>query len=67
MQIEIARAIYLDERRIVRNERWGQLRDDLFAAAKALAGEFSRAAGPPAPRGRMTVREMPSRRRGEAG
>ncbi len=46
VQIEIARAIYLDELRIVRNERWGQLRDDLFAAAKTLAGEFSRVSGP---------------------
>lgn len=41
VQIEIARALYLDERRIVRNERWPMLRDDLFAAARALASEFS--------------------------
>ena len=40
VQIEIARALYLNERRIVRTERWTALRDDLFAAAKALAGEF---------------------------
>ena len=41
VQIEIARALYLDERSIVRNERWTMLRNDLFAAAKALAREFS--------------------------
>jgi N-formylglutamate amidohydrolase len=46
VQIEIARALYLDERRIVRNERWTALRDDLFVAAKALAAEFGAAAGP---------------------
>ncbi len=46
VQIEIARALYLDERSIVRNERWTMLRDDLFAAAKALAGEFSRGLRP---------------------
>ena len=40
VQIEIARALYLDERRIVRTERWDPLRADLFAAAKALAREF---------------------------
>ena len=40
VQIEIARALYLDERTIVRNERWTMLRDDLFAAAKALASDF---------------------------
>ena len=41
VQIEIARALYLDERRIVRTERWPALRDDLFAAAKALAVELA--------------------------
>ena len=40
VQIEIARSLYLDERRIVRTERWTGLREDLFAAAKALAQEF---------------------------
>jgi len=40
VQIEIARALYLDERRIVRTDQWPALRDDLFAAAKALALEF---------------------------
>ena len=40
VQIEIARALYLDERTIVRNERWSMLRDDLFAAVKALGSEF---------------------------
>jgi N-formylglutamate amidohydrolase len=40
IQIEIARALYLDERNIVRNERWTMLRDDLFTAVKALATEF---------------------------
>ena len=40
VQIEIARSLYLDERRIVRTERWTGLSEDLFAAAKALAQEF---------------------------
>jgi N-formylglutamate amidohydrolase len=40
VQIEIARSLYLDERRIVRTEKWTVLRDDLFAAANALAQEF---------------------------
>ena len=40
VQIEIARALYLNERRIVRTEKWTALRDDLFAAAAALAAEF---------------------------
>jgi N-formylglutamate amidohydrolase len=40
VQIEIARALYLNERRIVRTEKWTALRDDLFAAAKSLAGEL---------------------------
>src|SRR5271165_1802899 len=46
VQIEIARAIYLDERRIALNERWTTLRDDLFAAASALAGAFAEPVGP---------------------
>ena len=40
VQIEIARALYLDERRIVRTDRWSALREDLLAAAEALAREF---------------------------
>jgi N-formylglutamate amidohydrolase len=40
VQIEIARALYLDERRIVRTERWTAVQEDLFAAAKALALEL---------------------------
>jgi len=40
VQIEIARALYLDERRIVRTEGWSTLQEDLFAAAKALALEL---------------------------
>ena len=46
VQIEIARALYLDERSLVRNERWTMLRGDLFAAAKALASGFAGALGP---------------------
>lgn len=42
IQIEIARALYLDERSIVRNERWTILRQDLFTAARALADEFGK-------------------------
>jgi N-formylglutamate amidohydrolase len=40
VQIEIARALYLDERRIVRTERWATLTQDLFVAAQALTGQF---------------------------
>ena len=40
VQIEINRALYMDERRIVRTERWISLSEDLFAAAKALAREL---------------------------
>lgn len=40
VQIEVARALYLDERKIVRTERWPVLQEDLFAAAKALALEL---------------------------
>ena len=40
VQIEIARALYLDERRIVRTERWPALQEDLLAAATALALEL---------------------------
>jgi N-formylglutamate amidohydrolase len=40
VQIEIARALYLDERRIAKTERWAAVRGDLFAAAKSLAAEF---------------------------
>jgi N-formylglutamate amidohydrolase len=40
VQIEIARALYLDERRIVRTGGWSALQADLFAAAKALALEL---------------------------
>jgi N-formylglutamate amidohydrolase len=46
VQIEIARAIYMDERSLVRNERWTMVRDDLFAAAKALAQEARNGLGP---------------------
>jgi N-formylglutamate amidohydrolase len=40
VQIEIARSLYLDERRIVRTEGWTTLRDNLFGAARSLAREF---------------------------
>jgi len=46
VQIEIARALYLNERSILRTERWTALRDDLFDAVKALAGEIGRDFGP---------------------
>ena len=39
VQIEIARVLYLDERKIVRTARWAALRDDLFTAMAALARE----------------------------
>jgi N-formylglutamate amidohydrolase len=51
VQIEIARALYLDERRIVRTEGWPALQEDLFAAAKALALEMG---GKPEP-GRLAA------------
>jgi N-formylglutamate amidohydrolase len=37
VQIEIARALYLDERRLVRTEGWTALRSNLFKAVKTLA------------------------------
>jgi N-formylglutamate amidohydrolase len=40
VQIEIARSLYLDERRIVRTEAWTGLRDNLLNAARNLAREF---------------------------
>jgi N-formylglutamate amidohydrolase len=40
VQIEIARSLYLDERRLVRTETWRALRDNLFNAAKRLATSF---------------------------
>ena len=40
VQIEIARALYLDERKLVRTQTWTVLRDNLFAAAKRLSREF---------------------------
>jgi N-formylglutamate amidohydrolase len=40
VQIEIARALYLDERRLVRTETWIALRDNLFNAAKRLAAAY---------------------------
>ena len=40
VQIEIARALYLDERRIAKTDGWAPLSQDLFAAAKALAREY---------------------------
>jgi len=46
VQIEIARALYLDESRIVKTTRWTALRDDLFTAAAALAREHGGELGP---------------------
>jgi N-formylglutamate amidohydrolase len=40
VQIEIARALYLDERRLVRTQAWTALRDNLFGAAKRLSREL---------------------------
>ncbi len=45
VQIEIARALYLDERRIERLEGWTTLRDDLFVAVEALASQLPGALG----------------------
>lgn len=46
VQIEIARALYLDERRIALTERWTGLSDDLAVAAGALNEAFGAASGP---------------------
>ena len=40
VQIELARALYLDERRLVRTETWTALRESLFNAGRALAREL---------------------------
>jgi N-formylglutamate amidohydrolase len=40
VQIEIARALYLDERKLVRTQAWTALRDNLFGAAKRMSREF---------------------------
>ena len=40
VQIEIARALYLDEKTLAKTDGWRQLREDLFAAAKVLARQF---------------------------
>ena len=37
VQIEIARPLYMDERRIAKLPGWERLRDDLFHAAEAVA------------------------------
>ncbi len=40
VQIEIARALYLDERAISRTGNWAALREDILTAVTALAREF---------------------------
>ncbi len=40
VQIEIARSLYLDERRLVKTAAWSTLRGNLFNAAKNLAREL---------------------------
>ena len=40
VQIEIARSLYLDERRLVKTEAWSTLRGNLFNAVKSLAREL---------------------------
>ena len=40
VQIEVARALYLDERTIAKTSNWFALRDDVFVATQALAKEF---------------------------
>jgi len=40
VQIEVARALYLDEKTLAKTEGWKQLREDLFAAARMLARLF---------------------------
>lgn len=40
VQIEVARALYLDEKTLARTAGWEPLQEDLFAAAKMLARQF---------------------------
>ncbi len=40
VQIEIARSLYLDERRLVKTEAWSTVRANLFNAVKSLAREL---------------------------
>jgi N-formylglutamate amidohydrolase len=42
VQIEIARSLYLDERRLVKTEAWSTVRGNLFNAVKSLARELGR-------------------------
>lgn len=46
VQIEINRALYMDERAMVKSERWGELSAGLFAMASQLAGRIAGEAGP---------------------
>lgn len=41
VQIEISRALYMDERAMIKSNRWMQLRDDLFAMAALLAARVA--------------------------
>jgi N-formylglutamate amidohydrolase len=45
VQIEINRALYMDERAMAKSERWGELCAGLFAMASELAGALAREAG----------------------
>lgn len=47
VQIEINRALYMDERAMVKSERWRELSASLFGAAAALAGRIADEIGHP--------------------
>jgi N-formylglutamate amidohydrolase len=47
VQIEVNRALYMDERAMVKSERWGELSAGLFAMASQLASRVAREIGRP--------------------
>ena len=47
VQIEINRALYMDERAMVKSERWNELSAALFAMASQLASRVARDIGRP--------------------
>ena len=61
VQIEIARALYLDERRIARTERWPALQERSVLGGEGAGAGAGRQFGSGPPGGRMTAR--PARRR----
>ena len=54
VQIEINRALYMDERAMAKSARWPEVSADLFAMASLLANRVARSDRPVAGRGRMS-------------